>query len=137
MIHLFYPTLVLDCASPGTALGLEDGSIKDFQLNATSFSTEEYGQQYGRLNYDSTFGGWLHASTDADPWFEVNLIKDALISGVATQGGGVHDNSKWMKTFEFSYGIDGTNFAFYKFDGQTKVRKTWGQLWVVLYMTNQ
>ncbi|CAB4013337.1 lactadherin-like isoform X2, partial [Paramuricea clavata] len=109
------------CSSPGAALGLEDGNIKDFQLSATSFSTEDYGQQYGRLNH-STYGGWLHASTDADPWFEVNLIKDALISGVATQGG-VQDDSMWMETFKFSYSIDGTNFAFYKFDGQTKVFK--------------
>ncbi len=111
--------MVLDCISPG-ALGLEDHSIQDFQLNASSSSSGGYSQQYGRLNYDDMFGGWLHGNSDTDPWFEVNLFKDALISGVATQGG-VQNNDMWMATFEMSYSIDGTKFLFYKFASQTKV----------------
>ena len=113
--------IFLDCISP-EALGLENGIIKDIQINATS-STSGYSRQYGRLNYNDVFSGWLYEDSDTDPWFEVNLFKDALISGVATQGGD-QNTDKWMETFEMSYSIDGKLFLFYKFAGQTKVRKT-------------
>ena len=112
-------SLVLDCASHAGALGLENG---DFQVFASSFS-ENYLSRYGRLNFDEDgiYGGWLHSSSDNDPWFAVNFVKDALISGVATQGG-VRDRTAWMEKFEMSYTVDGTNFAFYKFATKTKVQ---------------
>ena len=127
LIFLLCPTfqpndIFSDCASPG-ALGLEDGSIKDVQLDATS-SSSGHNQQYGRLNYDNTFNGWLHENSDTDPWFEVNFYRDALISGVATQGGSQTSGDSWMETFEMSYSIDGTVFLFYKFANETKVRRT-------------
>ena len=110
--------MVLDCASP-SALGLENGN---FQVFASS-SSKNYLSRYGRLNFDedSIYGGWLHSSTDNDPWFGVDFTKDALISGVATQGG-VQSSTMWMKKFKMSYTVDGTNFTFYKFANKTKVR---------------
>ena len=120
--------MVLDCSSSG-ALGLENDN---FQIFASS-SSPDYLEEYGRLNYndEGLYGGWLHSNTDVDPWFGVNFIKDVLISGVATQGG-VQDSTVWMTTFEMSYTVDGVNFAFYKFAGETKVQKLLTELLIFM-----
>lgn len=110
---------ILDCASSG-GLGLEDESIVKDQLSSSSTNGSEYAEKYGRLNYDDTFGGWQPSSSDSDPWFGVDLLKDGLISGVATQGGVLDDNLR-TKKFTMSYSTDGITFAFYKFNGDVKV----------------
>ena len=112
--------MVLDCASPG-ALGLENGNIEDSQI-LKSTAKENYLKNYGRLNFENgVHSGWLHDVNDNDPWFGINFIKDALVSGVATQGG-AHNSDMWMETFEMSYSVDEINFAFYTFANKTKVQ---------------
>ncbi|XP_028413720.1 lactadherin-like [Dendronephthya gigantea] len=105
-----------DCVS-SKALGLEDETIEKTQLMSSSSKGDRYSKKYARLNSNDCCG-WQPNESDLDPWFGVDLLKDALISGVATQGD-VSDKL-WTKKFKFSYSTDGENFAFYKFNGGVK-----------------
>ena len=101
------------------ALGLENESIKTTQISVSSVFNLDYAEMYGRLNYDMIYGGWRPLDADSDAWFTIDLLKDALISCVDTQGSAHSD--MWTESYEVSYSVDGTNFESYKLYNQVLV----------------
>ncbi|XP_038060477.1 retinoschisin-like [Patiria miniata] len=69
-----------ECSSP-QPLGMEDGTIKDDRITASS-GYDNYPATDGRLNNNN---GWIAGSEDANPWIEVDLDEPTVVSGVITQ----------------------------------------------------
>ncbi|XP_028416913.1 lactadherin-like [Dendronephthya gigantea] len=103
-----------DCVNP-QPLGMEDGSIGDGQLTASSYLTVARHAIASRLNS----GSWRQASGDTNPWLQVDLLHQTKITGVATQGH--RDNPSLIKTFKMSTGNDGKNFASYTESALVKI----------------
>ncbi|XP_038059996.1 lactadherin-like [Patiria miniata] len=73
---------VIECSIP-EPLGLEDGTITDDHITASSHITI-YPAREGRLNDD---GVWMPQwDDDTIPWIEVGLIDSTVVRGVITQG---------------------------------------------------
>ncbi|XP_020614238.1 lactadherin-like [Orbicella faveolata] len=94
------------CSSP---LGLEDRSIPDPDITASSEVSIYYGPRLGRLNNvesGSDQGGWCGLVKLGD-WIQVNLRKIAKVTAIATQGR--QDYPQWVKTYKICYGqkLDG------------------------------
>ncbi|XP_038051055.1 EGF-like repeat and discoidin I-like domain-containing protein 3 [Patiria miniata] len=77
------PTLA-ECSSL-QPLGMEDGTIQDDHITASSIWSTTYPARKARLNIDN---GWAASSDDANPWIEVDLFQSTVVSGVTTQGAG-------------------------------------------------
>ena len=70
-------------------LGMEDESIADHQINASSYYSDN-GNKYepwrGRLNNNN--GYWSPFNTDDSPWIQVVFSSAVVITAVQTQGAG-------------------------------------------------
>ncbi|XP_038047443.1 retinoschisin-like [Patiria miniata] len=64
-------------------LGLEDGTIPDDRIRASSIFSEEYLAAYARLN---NHGSSWAAKSSQNSWIEVDLHDPTVVSGVITQG---------------------------------------------------
>ena len=63
------------CTSP-IALGMQDGTIKDRDISASSwlfYNTDFYGPQTARLN-DAYYGPWVKHENDISPWIQVYAL---------------------------------------------------------------
>ncbi|XP_038060609.1 EGF-like repeat and discoidin I-like domain-containing protein 3 [Patiria miniata] len=72
------------CSSP-QPLGMEDGTIRDNRITASS-SSDCCAARYGRLNHFNK--RWIALSDDANPWIEVDLVQSTVVTGVTTKGSG-------------------------------------------------
>ncbi|XP_038068978.1 EGF-like repeat and discoidin I-like domain-containing protein 3 [Patiria miniata] len=63
---------------------MEDGTIQDDRITASSIRSTTYPAREARLNNDK---GWAASSDDANPWIEVDLVQSTVVTGVTTQGG--------------------------------------------------
>ena len=105
--------------------------ILDFQLSVSSSKYSRSDGDKGRLNQNYTFntntsevqsyGGWIAADDDSNPWLQVDFITNVTVSGIATQGedAGV----AWVKSYQISYGDRKHFLADYHEDGLVKVRR--------------
>ena len=84
-----------DCKLP---LGLEDGSIMDGQITASS-ETSSSSSRFARLYYD---GRWVPLLEDPYKWIKINLIDDYTVSGIIIQGPGDLGGS-WVTTCKVKY----------------------------------
>ncbi|XP_038062078.1 lactadherin-like [Patiria miniata] len=79
------PTTAAECSTPG-ALGMEDGTIPDNRIRASSSRSSCCLATNARLNDDGY--AWVAAGSDSSiDWIEVNLVESTVVSGVITQGG--------------------------------------------------
>ena len=116
--------LVTDCAAP---LGMENGTIQDSEINASSAYNVNFGPQKARLHMKEKKGdggyraGWMPKTNDVKQWIEINLKKVMKITKIATQGG--YDNGyKWVTGFSLSYRV-GDRGDFH--DYQNSEVRTW------------
>ncbi|XP_038046765.1 lactadherin-like [Patiria miniata] len=77
------------CESP-VPLGLEDGSILNSQITASSQVSEHHGPSHARLNNGN---GYWTPLTNAGSWIEVNLAENAMVTGVIIQGSPFDDGA--------------------------------------------
>ena len=103
-------------------LGMENGTIKDHQVNQSSFFGVFAGFK-ARLNHDSH---WRPLDDDTAPWIRIDLITLHRITGIITQGRIANDMKKrWVKNLyvQYSKGDDQTtDFVHVKDDlGNNKV----------------
>ena len=95
--------------STEVAAGLENGTIPDAQLSASSFLSG-FEVPRGRLN--TTGNSWTHiGNSDPNPWYQVDLGQVEIISAVATQGR--ESYPQWVKSYRIEYSNDGVNFTSY------------------------
>ena len=75
------------CSSP---LGVGDGTVKDNMMRASSsFASATVGAENGRVGWERGGGAWCPASLveeESKEWLEVELLKAARVTGLATQG---------------------------------------------------
>ena len=89
-----------ECLAP---MGMENGDIKDTQISATSsFQTHSVGPHRARLNRHEEGGAWCpksYVSKDGSEYLEIDLVKEARITGIVTQGR--HANGMGQEYAEF------------------------------------
>ncbi|XP_022106177.1 uncharacterized protein LOC110987618 [Acanthaster planci] len=88
-------------------LGVEDGTIPDERMTASSVLEDPLGHSSAHSARLNNQQAWSPMSTDTHPWIQVNLGSDTVVTGVVTQGGGLaHDGSTqrhWVETYKVGY----------------------------------
>ncbi len=105
---------------------MASGAITDGQITASSEHSDNHAAIQGRLNLKQTGdkrGAWSAGRNDANQWLQIDLIGQYRVTRVAAQGR--NDYNQWVKTYKLQYGDDGTNFQYYRTQGQNtdKVKK--------------
>jgi len=92
-------------------LGMEDKSINDSQISASSQWNSDYPPKKGRLNSisdGSGYAAWVPAQNTG--WIQVDLLRPKAVTGVITQGRG---DTRWgiqfVRTFCIHYGDDASD----------------------------
>ncbi|XP_022083845.1 uncharacterized protein LOC110975570 [Acanthaster planci] len=124
------PTTV-KCATPGS-LGMEDGTISDHQISASSSHSSGCCSAWvARLNGESR---WKPDSGDDNPWIEVDLRKSTVISGLITQGGagGGH-----VTKYKVAYQSEHSSARVYVTNGDGTIKVFYGNTDGNTLVTNQ
>ena len=111
-IHLISTGPLLPCQEK---LGIESGSIIDDQLRSSSDHDQSNGaaKQQWRLNRVSkpgVPGGWVALDSDNQPWLQISLYRQTLITGVIVQGR--EDEDQWITFYKVQISLDGTLWNF-------------------------
>ena len=100
---------------------MESGAISNGQITASSEWNINYAAIQGRLNFQGNQnkkGSWSARSSNNDQWLQVDLGSEhTKVTSVATQGR--HDYPQWVTKYKLTYSNDGTNFQYYREQGQT------------------
>ena len=116
--------LVVVVLSAASALGMEDGSITDGQITASSFWEDDnrWKASEGRLNNPKYF--WSKGSGDSTPWIQVAFTFEVAITAIQTQGanddGPGGDGEVWVEELKIQTGNSEDNLS-YIWNGSTKV----------------
>ena len=99
---------------------MEDGTISDTQISASSQWNADYAAIQGRLHFKAIpqyAGSWSADKKDLQQWLQVDLGSQyTRVTRVATQGR--HDYSQWVTKYKLQYSNDGVNFQYYREQGQ-------------------
>ena len=80
--------------------GLEDGSIVDSQISASSIYGSGRPASAARLN-NSNF--WASSGNRDNQWIQIDLLTAIPIKGITTQGSG-HSLGQWVKEYHVAVG---------------------------------
>ena len=97
-------------------MGIEDGSIKDSQLSASSASSGLVAAKHGRLNGNGGYGAWcplqdqrwytnMNGGPYHDQYFEVRFLKPVRITAVGTQGRSKNFGNEGVENFLVDYSL--------------------------------
>ena len=100
---------------------MEDGSISDGQISASSQLDSNHAAIHGRLHFKATAGkagSWSARSNDVHQWLQIDLgSRHTEVARVATQGR--NDSPQWVAKYKLQYGNDGVSFLYYRDQGKT------------------
>jgi len=65
--------------------------------------------EYGRLFGTRGVGGWAAGKKEKGEWIQVDYKTNKTMTGVATQGRGLHSFPQWVTQYTVSYRVDGSN----------------------------
>ena len=106
---------------------MENGAIKDDQITSSSVRydivTERFFASNGRLNAVpyKRWSAWIPLRVDPNNWLQVDLLVNARVSAILTQGRYWPTLSHWVKQYSVSYGIDAADsLKVYKENGVRK-----------------
>ena len=102
---------------------MENGSISDSQITASSQDSGRHAARLARLNYRGTpiiAGSWSARSDDLRPWLQVDFGAKVNVFKIATQGR--FDADQWVKSYYLNHSHDGAHFEAYRHSGMIKVR---------------
>ena len=74
------------------------------QLTASSFK-RSFQAANATLNQE---GAWVPATNDQNQWFQVDLHRQILVSGVVIQGRS--DIKEWVTRYQVQYALDGVSW---------------------------
>ncbi|KAK3699897.1 hypothetical protein QZH41_016562, partial [Actinostola sp. cb2023] len=98
------------------SLGMQDGSISDAQLTASSYNSNDYPHQ-ARLHLVSSAkgsGAWCANPSNDGEWLQIDFGSYKYIKGIATQGKiDVFGTDSWVKHYNFHFSYDGSNWYDY------------------------
>ena len=98
---------------------MESGSIPDSNITASSTLNSGTPAKNGRLNF-AAGSSWCAATSDSNPYVQIDLQTLHFICAVSTQGNSQAD--EWVETYILQTSADGTNWKDYSEDaGQVKV----------------
>lgn len=99
---------------------MANGAIVDEQISASSEWSSGHRAAYGRLFNTLHSGAWVANGNDAKPWFQIDLRNEhTKVTRIATQGRSRAAHCcQWIKTYALEFSSDGTNFSYYKEEGQ-------------------
>ncbi len=93
-------------------LGVEDGTISDNRITASSWQTNS-GPSRARLNtptLSGTDGAWVPSVSDMNQWIQAELGDVKTVTGVLIQGRS--DTDQWVTAFMAQYSLDGENWYY-------------------------
>ena len=99
---------------------MENGTISDSEITASSELNVSTPAKNGRLN--NTLGSsWCAATSDSNPYLQIDLQTLHIICAVSTQGNSQAD--QWVKTYTIELSNDGLSSSWtdYEEDGQVRV----------------
>ena len=105
------------------ALGMENGTITDRQISASSENSSDHAAFQGRLSFQATSvksGSWS-PSTAVDQWLQIDLANQyTKVTRVATQGrnAGNCNCNQWVTKYNLQYSYHGVTFQYYREQGQ-------------------
>ena len=100
-------------------LGMENGTILDSKITASTKQSASTPAKNGRLNYTSG-SSWCAGTSDTNSYLQIDLQTLHIICAVSTQGNSQAD--QWVKTYTLELSKDGSTWTDYKEDGLVKVR---------------
>ena len=108
--------------NPGcvASLGVEDGTITDAQITASSRIDGNHSALQARLNFQadgSKAGAWSALTNDRNQWLQVDLRSYTRVTHVATQGRNGYN--EWVTKYKLQYSDDEGNFQLYKQYGES------------------
>lgn len=106
---------------------MESFRISDSQISSSSFLGQIHRAKNARLNnrrWIERSPAWIPATSDANPWLQVDFLWIVTITEILTQGRDVAEQRTdiWTKTYMVSYGGNGEDFQYYAQNGIDKAR---------------
>ena len=93
----------------GTPLGMENGRIPDSAITSAN-PDNKHPFTNARLNHNGP--GW---TPDKDAYLQVDFGEVVVLTGIGTQGSS-YSGGSWLKSYHFSYSVDGNTWVEYKED---------------------
>ncbi|CAI9179368.1 unnamed protein product [Rangifer tarandus platyrhynchus] len=110
------PFLIVDreCKMP---MGLSTGLIADSQIQASEF-WGYWDPTLARLNNGGSYNAWipekLSTELNSQPWIQVDMQKEVLLTGIQTQGAKHYLKSYYTTEFCVAYSSDKKNWRIFK-----------------------
>ena len=98
---------------------MENGTILDSGITASSEESPSTPARNGRLNYTSG-SSWCANASDSNSYLQIDLQTLHIICAVSTQGNSQAD--QWVKTYNLKLSTDGSTWTNYKEGEQVKVK---------------
>ena len=105
------------------ALGMEDETIPDAQISASTEYSANYAAKCGRLNSEEREGAWTPKANDVNQWIQVDLGDYTIVTWVATQGSYIYN--EWVSMYKLQYSDNGVNFQYHREQGETIDKVRW------------
>ncbi|XP_053166904.1 coagulation factor V isoform X2 [Hemicordylus capensis] len=107
------PFTVIDegCKLP---MGLASGSIQDSQISASDY-TSYWEPKLARLNNSGKYNAWSTVKKEnEDPWIQVDLQREVVITGIQTQGARQSLSSLYTQKYAISHSRNGRRWIPYR-----------------------
>ena len=107
---------------------MQDGTISDGQISASSARRKDYGPANARLQFSGTdvrVGAWVAGKKDPNEWLQVDFGNETRVTAIETQGRTRHLCGwckNWVKKYTVSYSLDNATFHPYEQKGRVKVQ---------------
>ena len=92
-------------------IGVGNGAVADNKITASSIRNASTSAKNGRLHYTSG-SSWCAATSDNDPYLQIDLQTLHIICAVSTQGNSQAD--QWVKAYTLQSSTDGTTWIDYE-----------------------
>ena len=96
---------------------MENGTILDSQINASSVYDRDHAAEQARLHFKTDglkAGSWSAKNNDKNQWLQVDLQQTTRITAIATQGRNGFTPGQWVEEYKLQYGEDEQTFKFYR-----------------------
>ena len=129
-IKIFSFTQIVSTDPCNIPLGLKNGLVKDEQFSSFSAYNDDfatYGAHRARLNLTTWPQGYRarYKFSEKPPWIKIDLRKELVITGIATQGYGDPSVAEWVTSYRLMY-ADKQGFHYFKDNhGKPLVRAVW------------
>ena len=103
---------------------MEDKSISDGQISASSERKRHFGPANARLNFSGDYtrvAAWMPGRNDPNQWLQVEFGNETRVTEIGTQGRQCGSCHQWVKEYTVSHSRDNVTFHEYKQDGNVKV----------------